>query len=75
MAEKKKVYYQYLKYSAIGIEMAASVAVGGFIGYWLDEWLGTDPWFLIFWLFCGFVSGFRSLVRLSKKYIKESQDD
>ncbi len=66
--------YRYLQYSAIGIEMAASVVVGGLIGYWLDGYFGTEPWLLLFWLTCGVIAGFRSLYRLAKRVNRDQQD-
>ena len=66
---------KYMKYSVIGIEMAASVVVGGLIGHWLDTKLGTDPWMFIFWLLCGLAAGFRSLYRMSRQFLKESKQD
>ncbi len=50
--------------SAGTLELGLSVAVGAAIGYGLDSWLGTGPWFTLFWLVCGVVAGFRSLVRV-----------
>jgi ATP synthase protein I len=46
-------------------EFAASVGVGGFIGYWLDVWLGTKPAFLIIFFMLGFASGVWSVVRVT----------
>src|SRR3954453_23646968 len=41
--------------------------VGGFvIGFVLDKWLGTLPWFLLIMLFLGFVGGFVNVMRISK---------
>ncbi len=65
--------YKYMQYSAIGIEMAAAVAVGGLIGYWLDDYFGTEPWMLFFWLLCGIIAGFRSLYRITVKVKKEQE--
>lgn len=75
MGKKKSNYYQYMHFSAIGIELAASIAVGAFIGYWMDIWLDTSPWFLIFWVLCGIFAGFRSLIRVTKKYLKDNKND
>lgn len=39
----------YLKYSGLGFQIAATVAVGVFIGYELDKWLHTAmPYFTAF---------------------------
>ncbi|MCG8337609.1 MAG: AtpZ/AtpI family protein [Proteobacteria bacterium] len=75
MVNKKSGMMKAMKYSVIGIEMAASVTVGGLIGYWLDTKLGTDPWMFVFWLICGLVAGFRSLYRMSKQFLKESKQN
>ena len=37
----------------IGTELVVAVAVGGLIGFLIDSWLGTKPWFLIGFLFLG----------------------
>jgi len=40
---------------------------GGFIiGFVLDKWFGTQPWFLLIMLFLGFVGGFVNVMRISK---------
>lgn len=66
---------RYMKYSAIGIEMGMSVAAGALIGYFLDVYFGTEPWLLLFWLLCGIGAGFRSLIRLSRKFLQESKEN
>ena len=35
----------------IGTEIVVAVAVGGAIGFVIDTWLDTKPWFLIVFLF------------------------
>ncbi|MFH2129826.1 MAG: AtpZ/AtpI family protein [bacterium] len=75
MGEKKRGMFKYMKYSVIGIEMAMSVVVGAAIGYWLDQWLGTEPWMLVFWLICGVIAGFRSLYKTAKRIMKEMAED
>ena len=75
MEKNEKGIVPYMKYSLIGIEMAGSVIVGGFIGYWLDGKLGTEPWMLIFWVICGIIAGFRSLYKMAKTIIDEGKND
>lgn len=75
MADNKGGMFKYMKYSLVGIEMAMSVVVGGAIGYWLDLWLGTEPWMLLFWAICGIIAGFRSLYRTAKRIMNEMEKD
>jgi len=47
---------------------AAYTLVGGIIllggiGYGLDQWQGTEPWFLVTGLFLGILVGFYELVK------------
>ncbi|MEW6328089.1 MAG: AtpZ/AtpI family protein [Thermodesulfobacteriota bacterium] len=56
--------------STIGIAIAASVFIGFFIGYALDEYLfggRTKPWLTVIFLIFGVIAGFRNLVRLARR--------
>ncbi len=75
MAEEKSGMFKYMKYSVIGIEMAMSVVVGAAIGYWLDIWLGTEPWMMVIWLLFGVIAGFRALYITAKRIMKEMEND
>ena len=48
-----------------GATMAASVALGYFIGNWLDKHLGTKPWLTLIMFLLGTVAGLKSLYDLS----------
>ena len=54
--------------SSLVLMLPSSIAVGLLFGYYLDKWLGTDPWLLITFLLLGIVSGFYSLLRGLSKY-------
>ena len=41
----------------IGSELVAALAVGVGIGWFLDSWLGTKPWFLVVFFFLGAAAG------------------
>jgi len=58
----------YLKYSSLGIQLLAFIAVGFYGGYKLDEYLGNSiPWFAIGFTFLMFFAGMYQLVKgLSK---------
>jgi len=64
--DKKKLYKQVTRYSAIGLEMGFSVAIGAAIGYYLDKYLDTGPWLTLIFLILGVVAGFRSLFSLMR---------
>jgi ATP synthase protein I len=54
--------------SSLGLILPSSIAVGLFMGYLLDKWLGTRPWFLLIFTVLGIVSGLLSLFRGLRKY-------
>ncbi|MBI5967313.1 MAG: AtpZ/AtpI family protein [Deltaproteobacteria bacterium] len=59
-----------MRYSAIGLEMGFSVAIGAAIGYYLDRFFDTGPWLTLIFLILGAVAGFRSLFSLMKEIAK-----
>lgn len=61
--EKDRLAGDLRLYGSLGLEMAASVLIGTFIGYWADKWLGTRPWILIIGFVLGAAAGFRNLYR------------
>lgn len=73
--DKGKLFKQVASYSTLGLEMGLSVAVGAVIGYYIDKWLKTEPWFLIVFLLFGVIAGFRSLYRALKRLQKEDMED
>jgi ATP synthase protein I len=73
--DKGKLIRQIASYSTLGLEMGLSVAVGAVIGYYIDKWLNTEPWFLIVFFIFGAAAGFRSLYRVLKRLQKEDSED
>lgn len=57
--------------SSIALILPSSIAVGLFLGYFLDRWLGTAPWLLLIFTILGIVSGLLSLFRALKKEMKD----
>jgi ATP synthase protein I len=47
-----------------GLEFALCVVVGAALGYYLDRWLGTEPWLLLVFMAFGFAAGLRVLLRV-----------
>jgi len=52
----------------LGIEMAATLVVGGGVGWYLDQLLDTKPWLLIAFLFLGIGAGLSNAFRLARRY-------
>ena len=52
---------------AAGIALFASVATFTIIGYLLDRWFGTQPWFLIGGIVLGSAGGLFEFIRISSK--------
>ncbi|WP_170294595.1 AtpZ/AtpI family protein [Roseospira navarrensis] len=50
----------------IGVEMVATLAVGGGIGYMLDLWAGTAPLLMVVFLFLGGAAGVSNVYRVVK---------
>ena len=57
--------------SSIALILPSSIAVGLFIGYMLDKWLGTRPWLLLTFTILGIASGLLSFFRAIKKELKD----
>ena len=47
--------------------LVGAIILLGAIGYGLDHWMGTSPWFLIGGLLLGIVVGFNELIKSVRK--------
>jgi ATP synthase protein I len=54
------------------VDMIAGLLVGGFLGYWLDRWLGWTPYSLVAGLVLGFVAGVNNAWRAIRAYSKDA---
>jgi len=61
--------------SSLGLMLPSSIAVGLFMGYFLDKLFGTHPWMLSIFTLLGVASGFLSLFRGLKKLGIEKDED
>jgi len=66
---------KWIMYSSMGLELGLSVVIGFLIGSWLDDWLRTDPWFLLVFGIAGIISGYRSIFRLVKRVQADSDSE
>ncbi len=75
MAETPNRMRKYLRLSTVGLELGLSVLIGLFIGQYLDDRLGTEPWLLLLFLIFGMAAGFRSIFRLLRDLNAQKDDD
>ena len=75
--DQKKPDSDQNRQSSMGIamklssEMIAAVFVASFIGYYLDKWLETKPFLLIFFFFLGAIPGIFNFLRTFKMFNKD----
>ena len=62
-ARTGKRAYNALNASSVGLELGVSVGLGLLAGFYMDKWLGTEPWLMLLWLLFGLVAGFRGVFR------------
>lgn len=55
----------------MGTEFVAAVFVASFIGFYIDKWLETTPFFIIIFFIIGSVAGILNVVRSSKMINKD----
>jgi ATP synthase protein I len=56
----------------LGVELVAGVAVGGFIGWALDRFIGTAPFLMVLFLALGAAAGILNVVRTAKRMQAEA---
>jgi ATP synthase protein I len=61
--------------SSLGLILPSSIAVGLFIGYFLDKWLGTHPVLLLAFTVLGIASGLLSLARALRREMSDEPPD
>ena len=61
--KENKALKELMRYSHIGIQLAATVAVATYIGWWLDEKFETKPVLFIVFTFFGITAGMVSFIR------------
>ena len=54
----------------LGTELVAAVVVGTIIGFILDNWFGTKPWFIITFFFIGVIAGILNVIKSAKNMQK-----
>jgi ATP synthase protein I len=74
MKEQRRQLIKSLGFlSGLGIAMVAATLIGLAMGYYLDRWLGTNPWMTLVFLCLGIVAGFRNVYILTDRELKRQQ--
>lgn len=56
--------------STVGLSFVLAMVLGALFGWWLDNWLGTSPWFFFLFFFFGLVAGVLNVYRTAGKFLK-----
>ncbi len=67
----RKVMRAFGLASTLGFNFAASVLIGFYLGRYLDNKLGTDPWLLILGLLIGIAAGMWGTYQMVTTFWKE----
>lgn len=59
--------------STMGLHLVTGTLVGGAMGYFLDRWLDTKPWFLFVGFFFGVASGYRMIYQDYQKLKRQEE--
>ena len=57
----------------LGTELVAAVAVGTIIGFILDNWFDTKPWFIIIFFLIGVIAGILNVIKVANNMQKEDK--
>ncbi len=76
MAEDNRQIFRSLGFlSSVGITMVAATFIGLAMGYYLDKWLGTEPWLTLIFLLLGIVAGFRNIYIMTSRELRRQQQN
>jgi ATP synthase protein I len=59
----------------IGVDMLSALVVGTVMGWYLDHWLGTKPWFLILFIFLGGAAGIMNVYRTGMRMVADAETE
>ena len=59
------------QYVGVGLELAGTIALLAFLGFWFDRWRGTEPWGMLIGASVGIVGGLYNLI---KQTIRANRD-
>ncbi|MGH9361536.1 MAG: AtpZ/AtpI family protein [Thermoanaerobaculia bacterium] len=72
MPETPEQRSSWVRFSALGVELAAAIAGFTLVGYWVDLHWGSAPWGLVVGVLLGVVGGMYNLIRQSLAASREA---
>jgi len=68
---ERKPSQAWMRLAGLGLELAASIAGGALLGWWIDRQLGTAPRALVALAVVGIVGGMYNLIRTALAAARE----
>lgn len=59
----------------LGTQLVGCTIVGGVMGYFLDDWLGTKPWLLMIMTIMGIIAGFKSVFHEVQRMQRREEEE
>ena len=72
--DKKRLIRSLGMISTMGISVVVAIMIGVYVGWQLDEWFGTAPWFFFIFLLFGIIAGFRNIYIIAGREIKRNDN-
>jgi ATP synthase protein I len=73
--DRNNIITTLLSYSSLGIEMGLCVVIGLGIGYYLDKYFTTSPYFTLIFMVFGIVAAFRAVYSAYKRLKRDDERD
>jgi F0F1-type ATP synthase assembly protein I len=64
---------RYGRYGALAFEFSGTIAAGSIIGYYLDRWLGSQPYATILCTLSAVVGGFVRLIQILRRFDRQDR--
>lgn len=61
-------FIRFAQYGALAFEFLGAIAAGAAVGWYLDRWLGTDPYGAMVLTLLGVVGGFLRFVEVLRRF-------
>ena len=68
---KKRLLHQRIDTSSVGLEIGGCVAVGYFLGTWVDGQFASAPWGTVLFVLFGFGAAAKGVLRVVRRYRRE----